>query len=167
MKAIGPQEKRLRSGQWGDFKIRTLDWKTATVSLSVCLSVCLSVSPSHTVAHRRMIRNFPLMRDTQIGIVGLGNLGSNLARMCSALGFRVVYNTRSPRSDVPYEHVPLEDLWARSDAIVLACPLTSSTRGLVCKDTIARMRDGVILVNVCGWTVLSPRRRCLRWVRRR
>lgn len=97
-----------------------------------------------------MIAYFPLMRYSQIGIVGLGNLGSSLARMCSALGFRVVYNTRTPRSDAPYEYVSLEDLWARSDAIVLACPLTSSTRGLVCKDTIARMKDGVILVNVCA-----------------
>jgi hypothetical protein len=144
MKAIGPQEKRLRSGQWGDFKIRTLDWKTATVCLTVHLTIA---DPTPDLS---MIACFPLMRYTQIGIVGLGNLGSNLARMCSALGFKVVYNTRSPRADVPYEHVPLEGLWARSDAIVLACPLTSSTHGLVCKDTIARMKDGVILVNVCA-----------------
>lgn len=50
---------------------------------------------------------------------------------------------------MPYEHIAsLDELYQRSDAIVLACPLTDETRDMINGQAFAQMKDGVVLVNV-------------------
>jgi phosphoglycerate dehydrogenase-like enzyme len=92
-------------------------------------------------------------RASTVGILGLGNIGLQLAIMCSYLGMKVIYSNRSPREDIPkdIEYVSREEFWKRSDAIVLTCPLTEETKGLVGKEVLGKMKDGVVLVNVCKW----------------
>jgi phosphoglycerate dehydrogenase-like enzyme len=83
----------------------------------------------------------------QVGIIGLGNIGHMLADMCAALGMNIIYTSRH-RKDVPYEHVALDELYARADCVVLTCPLTQETKGMINREAISRMKDGVVLVNV-------------------
>jgi lactate dehydrogenase-like 2-hydroxyacid dehydrogenase len=85
---------------------------------------------------------------SQIGIIGMGNIGSLLANMCASLGMKIIYSNRRPKPSSPHEYVTLDELYRRSDAIVLTCPLTEETRYLINKDSLGRMKDGVVLVNV-------------------
>lgn len=92
-----------------------------------------------------------------IGIVGLGAIGREVARICHfGLNARVL---GARRSDAPMpDHVEpatLEDLFARSDVVVLACPLNESTRGLVSGDLLRRMKPGSFLVNVARGPVVD------------
>jgi glycerate dehydrogenase len=84
-----------------------------------------------------------------MGIVGLGRIGQNTARIAAALGMEVLAYDEYPSSagKAVAAYVPLEELYARSDVIVLHCPLLPGTQGMVCRDSIARMKDGVILIN--------------------
>jgi hypothetical protein len=75
-----------------------------------------------------------------------------LADMCAALGMNIIYTSRH-RKDVPYEHVGLDELYARADCVVLTCPLTEETKGMINREAISKMKDGVVLVNVGAWKV--------------
>ena len=83
------------------------------------------------------------------GIIGLGNIGSAVARIASALGMKVLAYTSKDSSQLPVDvtKVSLERLFSDSDVISLHCPLTPSTKELINSHTIAEMKDGVILIN--------------------
>lgn len=84
-----------------------------------------------------------------MGIIGLGRIGLATARAAAALGMRVVAFDREPcaAGRETAEYVPLDALFAESDVVVLHCPLLPETEGLICRETLAKMKDGVILIN--------------------
>jgi phosphoglycerate dehydrogenase-like enzyme len=82
-----------------------------------------------------------------IGIVGYGRIGKQVAIFAKALGMKVI--AFDPYSEIPSEITvsSFEELLAKSDVISLHIPLTNDTTSLINTETIAKMRDGVILVN--------------------
>ena len=84
-----------------------------------------------------------------VGVIGLGRIGQTSARILGALGMRVIaYDSfRSEAGAKLAEYVDLDTLYAQSDVIFLHCPLFPSTEGMINKDSIAKMKDGVILIN--------------------
>ena len=83
------------------------------------------------------------------GIVGFGRIGMAVARILRAMNVRVLAYSRSERAEgrTLADYVPLDELLAQSDFIFLHCPLTPETDGLINAANIARMKDGVIIVN--------------------
>ncbi len=84
-----------------------------------------------------------------MGIIGFGRIGRTTGRIARALGMQVVAYD-SAETDEGREigrYLPLEELFACSDVIALHCPLFPETEGLINRDTIAKMKDGVILLN--------------------
>ena len=83
-----------------------------------------------------------------IGLIGLGAIGLRFAKMADALGLRVIGFDPFAQSLPDYvQSVDLETIWRESDAISLHCPLTDDNRGLLNADTLARCKQGVIVVN--------------------
>jgi len=84
-----------------------------------------------------------------MGIIGFGRIGQATARIAQSLGMRVLANdaleSEAGRRIAPY--VDRETIYREADVIALHCPLTPETAGLVCRETIAKMKDGVILLN--------------------
>lgn len=82
------------------------------------------------------------------GIVGTGKIGAAMARICHGFGMKVIaYDVyKNPSLDF-VEYVSFEELLAKSDLISLHCPLMEGTYHLINRETIAQMKDGVILVN--------------------
>lgn len=83
----------------------------------------------------------------RIGIVGLGSIGSLVAKRLEALGCRVAYTSRRKKPSVqfPY-HATVRDLAAHSDALILCCALTEETRHVVDKEVMTVLgKDGVII----------------------
>ena len=83
------------------------------------------------------------------GIIGLGRIGQATAKILNALEMKVLaYDTfQSDAGKAVAEYVELDTLLAESDVIFLHCPLFPSTEGIINKDNIAKMKDGVILIN--------------------
>lgn len=83
------------------------------------------------------------------GIIGLGKIGVNTAKILNALNMKVIaFDTfQSEAGKAVAEYVDLDELLEKSDFIFLHCPLFPSTQGIINKDNIARMKDGVILIN--------------------
>lgn len=84
-----------------------------------------------------------------IGIVGLGNTGMATARIAAAFGMKVVALTSKTADRLPEGITPvsLDELLQKSDIVSLHCPLTDSTRELINKTTLAKMKKSAILIN--------------------
>ena len=87
-----------------------------------------------------------------MGIVGYGRIGHKVAEIARCFGMNVIAWTRTPRDP---ECVSLDELLARSDVISLHCPLFPETKNLINRDTIAKMKDGVILINTSRGPVVN------------
>lgn len=83
------------------------------------------------------------------GIIGLGRIGQATARILNAMDMKVLaYDAfESEAGKKLAEYVSLERLLAESDVIFLHCPLFPSTQGIINRDNIAKMKDGVIIIN--------------------
>jgi phosphonate dehydrogenase len=94
------------------------------------------------------------------GIVGMGDLGQSIARVLRALGSRIVYADprplgRSQERELAASRLGLGQLVSVSDVIVVAVPLTPSTRGLLGPDVLRLARPGAFLVNVGRGSVVD------------
>ena len=84
-----------------------------------------------------------------MGIIGFGRIGRAVGRIAKALGMRVLATGSRPCEEglAIAEYVELDHLLAQSDVISLHCPLFPETEQLINRDSIARMKEGVILIN--------------------
>ncbi|MDD3457357.1 D-2-hydroxyacid dehydrogenase, partial [Sphaerochaeta sp.] len=82
-----------------------------------------------------------------MGLIGYGRIGQAVARIARAFGMVVIaYDSyQDPKHQDVY--VSLDELLKRSDVISLHCPLFEATKGIINKETIAQMKDGVIILN--------------------
>ncbi len=82
------------------------------------------------------------------GIIGTGKIGQAMARICKGFGMKVIAYDLFPNKSLDFlEYVSLDELLAQSDLISLHCPLSPETQHIINAESIAKMKDGVILVN--------------------
>ncbi|MBR3150583.1 MAG: 2-hydroxyacid dehydrogenase [Erysipelotrichaceae bacterium] len=82
-----------------------------------------------------------------IGVVGTGKIGKVFINICRGFGMHVIAYDKFPDEDSGIEYVELEEIWKRSDIISFHCPLTNETRHMVNRDTIRKMKPGVVIIN--------------------
>ena len=131
----------------------------AQFAIALLLEVCHHVAHHDKAVHQgRWESNpdwcfwdYPLIElaGKTMGIIGLGRIGRATARIAKALGMRVIAadKVRSEAGAQDAEYVDLDTLLAKSDVVVLHCPLFPDTQGIINKNTIAKMKDGVIIIN--------------------
>jgi D-3-phosphoglycerate dehydrogenase len=125
----------------------------AVAELAFALMIAV---PCHTVdAHNSMkegkwlkkeLERTELWRKT-LGIVGIGRIGTELAKRAKAFEMRVVATDPVVKSHDVAELVPFETLLAESDYVSLNVPKSESTKGMINAETIAKMKKGVVIVN--------------------
>ena len=98
-----------------------------------CQDFCLWTTPQMELA------------DKTLGIIGYGRIGQQTAKIAEALGMKVIAYSRSHNAEANY--VELDTLLKESDAISLHCPLFPETKEIISRENIAKMKDGVILIN--------------------
>jgi D-3-phosphoglycerate dehydrogenase len=86
------------------------------------------------------------MRETCVGVLGLGAIGSRVASILSSLGSKVVYSDPYVNS-TQYTRVSLHELFMVSDVVTIHAPLTNETRGMVNMELLGKMKVGSYLVN--------------------
>lgn len=94
---------------------------------------------------------YPLieLNNKTMGIVGYGNIGAVTANIARALGMEIISCTPHPKEGIKgVEFVSLDELYKRSDVISLHLPLFESTEKMINKESISKMKDGAILINV-------------------
>lgn len=123
----------------------------AELAFALMISVPTRMVEGHEGMKRRewlkkQLKRTELMGKT-LGLVGAGNIGTELARRAIAFGMRVIAYDPLLKSHECVDLVSLEELFSESDYISLHVPLTDSTRGMFNTDTIAKLKDGVVIIN--------------------
>ncbi|RYX94366.1 MAG: hydroxyacid dehydrogenase [Comamonadaceae bacterium] len=115
------------------------------------------VRDGHWQARREAgARTFDL-RGRKLGIVGYGAIGRRIGEIASAgFGMRLLSHTSTPSKLPPtIEAVSLQGLFEACDFVVVACPLTAATRGMVDRQVLAHAKAGCVLVNVGRGPVIN------------
>ena len=92
-----------------------------------------------------------------LGIVGLGRIGSAVARRAHGFGLRILYTQRHPVETTLGEYRELDELFAESDIVTIHAPLTPETRGLVDARRLGLLRDGACFVNTARGEIVDER----------
>ena len=85
-----------------------------------------------------------------MGIIGFGRIGKATGRIAQALGMNVIASVSDGHSEKISDMLcygPVEEVIEKSDVIALHCPLTDKTAGIINRENIAKMKDGVIILN--------------------
>lgn len=131
----------------------------AQMVFALLLEIC-----HHVGAHSAAVKNgdwsnnedwcfwkYPLIElaGKTMGIIGFGRIGKAAGRLAKAFGMNVlaVDGHEDEEGKEIAKYVSLDELYAKSDVISLHCPLFPSTQGMINKESIAKMKDGVILIN--------------------
>lgn len=127
----------------------------AQFTLALMLEVCHKVGHHDRLVHQGAWCESPIfcfwdtpqmeLAEKTLGIVGYGRIGQNVAQLANAFGMKVLVYNRSQR--VPADYVDLDTLLGTSDFVSLHCPQTPETTELINRETIAKMKDGAVLIN--------------------
>jgi glyoxylate reductase len=131
---------------------------TAELTIALMLALLRRVVEGDRLVRRRnewaLAPTFMLgegLAGKTIGIVGLGRIGREVARLAEAFGMHVVHT----RGSGPYEELPLDRLLTEADVVSLHVPLQPETRHLVGAAELALMRSSAVLVNVSRGPVVD------------
>lgn len=109
--------------------------------------------------------DYPLMElaGKTMGIIGYGHIGKAAARLAGAFGMKVIACRRPGHSvlenvqDDGVSMVTIEELFERADVISVHCPLFPETEGLICRENISKMKDGVIIINTARGPIVREK----------
>ena len=128
-------------------------------AIALLLEICHHVAHHSEAVHKGCWENnadwcfwdYPLIElaEKTIGIIGFGRIGQTTGAIAKAMGMKVMAYDRviSESGQKIAQYVDLGTLFASSDVITLHCPLFPETEGIINKDNIAKMKDGVIILN--------------------
>lgn len=129
-------------------------------AIALLLELCLHIGHHSEAVHNGRWENnidwcfwdYPLVElaNKTIGIVGFGRIGHRTGEIAKALNMKVIVNDSfvNPKFiEEGFTYVSREELFKESDVIALHCPLFPDTMGLINKNTISQMKDGVLIVN--------------------
>lgn len=129
-------------------------------TIALLLEICHHIGHHNNAVHEGKWENnadwcfwdYPLIEldGKTIGIIGYGRIGQATGKIAQALGMKVLAYDEYKNPNLVTEtckYAELDELIKESDVIALHCPLFPSTQGIINKENIAKMKDGVIILN--------------------
>ena len=129
-------------------------------TIALLLEICHHIGHHNNAVHEGKWENnadwcfwdYPLIEldGKTIGIIGYGRIGQATGKIAQALGMKVLAYDEYKNPNLVTEtckYAELDELLKESDVIALHCPLFPSTQGIINKENIAKMKDGVIILN--------------------
>lgn len=118
--------------------------------------ILMSIRKMKRIIERTNIQDYSLkgiqgreLKDLTVGVIGTGRIGKTVIRSLSGFGCRIIvydlYENEEVKKDAAY--VPLEEIWRQADVITLHAPLTEDNYHMIDKETLDRMKDGVVIIN--------------------
>lgn len=127
----------------------------AQYTIALLLELCHQIGLHNAAVHEGQWENAPVfsfwltpqseLAGKTMGIIGLGRIGTAVAKLAQAFGMRVIAYSRTPKEGI--DCVDLDTLLAQSDVVSLHCPQFPETERLIRNETLSKMKDGAILLN--------------------
>ncbi|UCE75182.1 MAG: hydroxyacid dehydrogenase [Methanomassiliicoccales archaeon] len=123
----------------------------AELAMAMMLAIQRNIVRAHNTTKngewiKKQLKGQELYKKT-LGLIGIGRIGTEVAKRAKAFGMNVIAYRKSGKPSDYAEIVGLNELLEKSDIISLHTPITEETKGMINKDTIAKMKDGVVLIN--------------------
>ena len=98
------------------------------------------------------------LKDLTVGVIGTGRIGRTVISDLSGFGCKIIAYDLYENDDVKKyaDYVSLEEIWKQADVITLHTPLTEESHHLINKETIAKMKDGVVIINTARGGLIDP-----------
>lgn len=125
---ISVHSQSVANGEW----VRANDW-------------CYTIAPIIELAGKTL------------GIVGMGNIGSQVARIATALGMHILYNSRTDKKLSGYTFTDIQTLFAQSDIVTLHCPLTAENTGFVNMELLKKMQPSAFIINTARGQLINEK----------
>ncbi len=120
------------------------------------MMILMSIRKMKRIIERTNIQDYSLkgiqgreLKDLTVGVIGTGRIGETVIQNLSGFGCGLIAYDIFEKEEVRKyaEYVSLEEMWKRADVITLHAPLTSDNHHMIGEDSIAQMKDGVVIVN--------------------
>ncbi len=151
----------LAAAQRIGIKVSTIggygDTTVAEHAMGLVFAAARHIATMHSIVRSggwRPMQGMELKGKT-LGIVGLGGIGREMARIAQGVGLKVIAFNRSAVAKPPVPMVPLDDLLAQSDIVSLHLALNDGTRGFLDRAALGRTKPGVIIVNTARAGVID------------
>ncbi|UCE39217.1 MAG: hydroxyacid dehydrogenase [Thermoplasmata archaeon] len=123
----------------------------AELAFAMMLAIQRNIVRAHNTTKngewiKKQLKGQELYKKT-LGLIGIGLIGTEVAKRAQAFGMNVIAYRKSDKPSDYAKIVSLNELLSQSDIISLHTPITDETKGIINKDTIAKMKDGVVLIN--------------------
>lgn len=92
-----------------------------------------------------------------VGVIGTGKIGQKFIDITNGFGMRVLAYDKFPNDSLKVEYTDLDTLYKESDIISLHCPLLEDTKHIVNKDSIEKMKDGVMIINTSRGALINAK----------
>ncbi len=154
MRCAGYNNIDLRHAQGKMPVVRVPAYSPYAVAEHAMAMLLTSVRRIHKAYIRTRDFNFSLsgmtgfdLHGKTVGIVGTGKIGKVFADICRGFGMNIIAYDKYPSPGLGIAYVSPEELWAQSDILSFHCPLTEENYHMVNRETIEKMKKGVILIN--------------------
>ncbi len=123
----------------------------AELAIAMMLAIQRNIVRAHNTTKngewiKKQLKGQELYKKT-LGLIGVGNIGTEVAKRAQAFGMNVIAHRKSDKPSDYAKIVDLNEVLARADIISLHTPITEETQAIINKDTISKMKDGVVLIN--------------------
>jgi D-3-phosphoglycerate dehydrogenase len=131
----------------------------AELAIAMMLAIQRNVVRAHNTTKngewiKKQLKGQELYKKT-LGLIGIGLIGTEVAKRAQAFGMNVIAFRKSDKTSDYARIVGLDELLAQSDIISLHTPITDETKGIINRDTIGKMKDGVMLINTARGKLIN------------
>ena len=147
-----------------EIAVANVSYTPNTVAEYTVMAMLLAVRRMKTIMTRFLGQDYSLLdirgrelgRMT-VGVVGTGRIGETVIRLLRGFGCRILAYDLKPKTELKEfaEYVDLDTIWRECDLITFHTPATKKSYHMVNRDTLEKMRDGVVLINMARGTVMD------------
>ncbi|MBO5473974.1 MAG: lactate dehydrogenase [Lachnospiraceae bacterium] len=163
-RTIGYDHIDLEAAKKCGIKVGNAPYGPNGVADYTVMLILMSIRRMNAILGRTNLQDYTLMglngrelRDLTVGVIGTGRIGATVIRDLSGFGCRILAYDLYEKEEVKQyaSYVPLTEIWKEADVITLHTPLTEDNHHLINQETIAQMKDGVILVNTARGALID------------
>ena len=163
-RTIGYDHIDLEAAKACGIKVGNAPYGPNGVADYTVMLILMSIRRMGAILGRTALQDYTLaglngkeLKDLTVGVIGTGRIGATVVKSLSGFGCRILAHDLYEKEEVKQyaSYVPLTDIWREADVITLHTPLTEDNYHLINADTIAQMKDGVVIVNTARGALID------------
>lgn len=163
-RTIGYDHIDIEAAKAYEIKVGNAPYGPSGVADYTVMLILMSIRKMSAILGRTRLQDYTLaglngreLKDLTVGVIGTGRIGATVIRDLSGFGCRILAHDLYEKEEVRQyaDYVSLEQIWKEADVITLHTPLTQDNYHLIDKDSIAQMKDGVVIVNTARGALID------------